>query len=66
MITGRSDPPDGRQTLLSLTDYCRHWLTKGPAARENWLSRRIKLEFSTEEQAQLEAAMPLLQRLINE
>jgi DNA-binding MarR family transcriptional regulator len=66
LVKGLPDPADGRQTLLSLTDACREWLALGRAARQDWLARSIENELSRDEQAQLAAAMPLLQRLIRE
>ena len=63
LVKGEPDPADGRQTLLSLTDACREWLTLGRAARQDWLVRTLEEQLSPEEQAQLAAAMPLLQRL---
>ena len=64
LVTGAPDPSDGRQTILSLTPYCRQWLAAGRAARLDWLSRTIEARLSRDEQQQLAAAMPLLQRLI--
>ena len=32
-VMGAPDPADGRQAVLSLTDYCRTWLANGRAAR---------------------------------
>ncbi|HEY3949073.1 MarR family winged helix-turn-helix transcriptional regulator [Phenylobacterium sp.] len=66
LVTGTPDPADGRQTLLSLTDACREWLSLGRAARQDWLSRIIEDQLSPQEQAQLAAAMPLLRRLTRE
>ena len=66
LVKGKPDPADGRQTLLSLTDACREWLTLGRAARQDWLVRVIEDRLSDEEQAQLAAALPLLQRLARE
>ncbi|MGA2951242.1 MAG: MarR family transcriptional regulator [Caulobacteraceae bacterium] len=66
LVIGAPDPADGRQTLLSLTDDCRRWLTEGRAARQDWLTRTIEARLSTSEQDQLAAAMPLLQRLVAE
>lgn len=63
LVAGAPDPADGRQTLLSLTDHCRRWIAEGRAARQDWLSRIIEARLSPEEQDQLAAAMPLLQRL---
>lgn len=64
LVAGAPDPADGRQTLLSLTDHCRSWIAEGRAARQDWLSRTIEARLSPDEQGQLAAAMPLLQRLI--
>jgi DNA-binding MarR family transcriptional regulator len=63
LVAGSPDPADGRQTLLSLTDRCRDWMAQGRAARQDWLSRTIEDRLSPEEQQQLSAAIPLLQRL---
>ena len=66
LVAGAPDPDDGRQTLLSLTDRCRDWIAQGRAARQDWLSRTIEARLSPEEQDLLAAAMPLLQRLIQD
>lgn len=66
LVAGAPDPADGRQTLLSLTDHCRTWLASGRAARQDWLSRTIEARLSPEEQGRLAAAIPLLQRLIQD
>jgi len=66
LVAGAPDPADGRQTLLSLTDDCRDWIAQGRAARQDWLSRTIEARLSPDEQDQLAAAIPLLQRLIAE
>jgi DNA-binding MarR family transcriptional regulator len=66
LVVGAPDPADGRQTLLSLTDNCRQWLLQGRAARQDRLSRTIGARLSPDEQDQLAAAMPLLQRLVVE
>ncbi len=65
-VAGAPDPADGRQTLLSLTEPCRRWLAEGRAARQDWLSRTIEARLSPQEQDQLAAALPLLQRLVSE
>ena|ERR1700743_921308 len=66
LVAGAPDPADGRQTLLSLTDHCRAWIAQGRAARQDWLSRTIEARLSPEEQARLAAAIPLLQRIVDE
>ncbi len=63
LVAGAPDPADGRQTILSLTDKCRAWLTHGRAARQDWLSRTIEAQLSRQEQEQVAAVMPLLRRL---
>jgi DNA-binding MarR family transcriptional regulator len=35
LVRGSPDPADGRQTILSLTDAWREWLTAGRAAKED-------------------------------
>lgn len=64
LVSGAPDPADGRQTLLSLTDHCRSWIAEGRAARQDWLSRMIEARLSPDEQQQLGAALPLLERLV--
>ena len=43
LVSGAPDPTDGRQTLLSLTDACRKLVSKGRAARQDWLARTIQV-----------------------
>ncbi|TCM15334.1 DNA-binding MarR family transcriptional regulator [Novosphingobium sp. PhB165] len=66
LICGAPDPADGRKTLLSLTEQCRTWIGEGRAARQDWLSRTIRARLSPAEQDQLIAAIPLLERLVND
>jgi DNA-binding MarR family transcriptional regulator len=66
LVSGSPDPADGRQTILSLTDSCREWLRKGRAARQDWLSRTIQAQLSTQEQKDLAAAVVLLKRLVDD
>ena len=66
LVVGAPDPADRRQTILSLTKHCRAWLARGRAAREDWLARAIEVRLDPREQQQLAAAMPLLQRLIED
>ncbi len=63
LISGTPDPDDRRQTLLSPTDSCRLWLCEARAARQDWLTRTIQARLSEEEQATLERALRLLERL---
>lgn len=62
-VAGAPDPGDGRQTVLSLTEQCRRWLSEGRAARQGWLARAISTRLSPDEQEQLAAATRLLKRL---
>ncbi|WBO20878.1 MarR family winged helix-turn-helix transcriptional regulator [Sphingomonas abietis] len=66
LLRGAPDPADRRQTLLSLTDQCRTWISEGRAARQDWLARTIGDRLSPSEQAQLLAAIPLLEQLVDE
>jgi DNA-binding MarR family transcriptional regulator len=66
LIAGVPDPADGRQTLLTLTEPCRRWIADGRAARQDWLTRTLEARLSAQEQDQLAAALPLLQRLVAE
>jgi len=66
LIAGTPAPADGRQTILALTDPCRDWLAQRRAARQDWLARTLEARLSPEELDQLAAAIPLLQRLIQD
>jgi DNA-binding MarR family transcriptional regulator len=66
LVNGAPDPKDGRQTILSLTDTCRNWISEGRAARQDWLFRTIQARLSPEEQQQLTTAVELLKRLVDE
>lgn len=58
------DPNDGRQTLLSLTETCRHRIQEGRATRQDWLYRQILGSLSGSEQQQLANALTLVRRLV--
>ncbi len=64
LVAGAPDPTDGRQTLLSLTEYCRQWLSQSRATRQDWLSRTIEGRLSPAERERLAKAIPLLLRLV--
>ena len=64
LVHGSSDPADGRQTILSLTDACREWLKAGRAAKEDWLSHSIQTKLAPAEQEELAHAVKLLKRLV--
>ena len=63
LVSGTPDPNDGRQTILSLTEACREWIQAARTAREDWLFRTIRTQFTPAEQEQLAAAVELLKRL---
>jgi DNA-binding MarR family transcriptional regulator len=62
-VTGRPDPGDGRQTMLSITPACEDWIRAGRAARQDWLHNAIQSQLDAAEQAQLLQAVALLKRL---
>ena len=66
LVSGAPDPTDGRQTLLALTDACRKLVSKGRAARQDWLARTIQARLSPREQDELSAAIELLKRLVDD
>jgi DNA-binding MarR family transcriptional regulator len=65
LIKGSPDSKDGRQTILSLTPACRELIRSGRAARHDWLLRAIQTKLASQEQAQLAAALSLLNRLVD-
>ncbi|WP_175774609.1 MarR family winged helix-turn-helix transcriptional regulator [Burkholderia anthina] len=62
-VSGAPDPTDGRQTLIALTPAFRKRLQANRAAKDDWLFRALHAQLSTHEQAELAAAVQLLQRL---
>jgi DNA-binding MarR family transcriptional regulator len=64
LISGKPDPEDGRQTILSLTPACRKMIGAGRAAREDWLFRTIRSKFTAAEQDELAKGVQLLKRLV--
>jgi DNA-binding MarR family transcriptional regulator len=63
LVSGSSDPADGRRTILSLTDACRELIKVTRAAKEDWLFRAIQTKLSPSEQKELATALELLKRL---
>jgi DNA-binding MarR family transcriptional regulator len=63
LVVRASDPSDGRQTILSLTEKCRAWIKENRMARDDWLSRVIQTKLSPEEQDELKRALELLRRI---
>ena len=66
LISSSPDPSDGRQTLMSLTPKCLKWLQEGRAARQDWLTTTISQKLSVDEQETLQAALELLNRLVED
>ncbi|WP_236851589.1 MarR family transcriptional regulator [Candidatus Sodalis pierantonius] len=62
-VMGVADPVDGRQTLITLTDAFRQRLEAHRSAKNDWLHGALERQPSAAEQAQLAAAVRLLQRL---
>jgi DNA-binding MarR family transcriptional regulator len=63
-VVGTPDPSDGRQTIVSLTDHFRDWVSKARAARQDWLLRTLQARLTAGEQRQLAGAVQLLKRLL--
>ncbi|MEI9989973.1 MAG: MarR family transcriptional regulator [Rhizomicrobium sp.] len=64
-VAGAPDPSDGRQTILSLTDHFREWVSAARAARQDWLLRALQARLTAREQRQLAGAVKLLKRLFD-
>jgi DNA-binding MarR family transcriptional regulator len=62
-VAGAPDPSDGRQTIVSLTDHFRNWVSAARAARQDWLLRALQARLSAHELRQLAGAVELLKRL---
>ena len=65
-IASTADPADGRQTLLSLSDVARRWLSEGRAARQDWLTGTIEARLTPDEQEHLLVAIALLNRIADD
>jgi DNA-binding MarR family transcriptional regulator len=66
LVHGVPDPNDGRKTMMSLTPKCLKMLQEGRAARQDWLAMTISQKLSVHEQEQLQAALELLTRLVED
>jgi DNA-binding MarR family transcriptional regulator len=64
-VAGAPDPADGRQTIISLTDHFRDWVSAARAARQDWLLRTLQARLTAPEQRQLAGAVELLKRLLD-
>jgi DNA-binding MarR family transcriptional regulator len=62
-VSGKPDPQDGRQTIISLAPAFVKRVRSGRAAREDWLFRALQAQLSPREQEQLMAAVKLLGKL---
>ncbi len=63
LIARRTDPADGRRTLVELTDEGRATLQAERRQREGWLARAIGVDLAPAEQELLVRAIALLERL---
>jgi DNA-binding MarR family transcriptional regulator len=66
LVEGSRDPNDGRQTLISLSRRCQKLLKESRAARQDWLTNKIRTKLSSHEQETLAAAVSLLMRLVED
>jgi len=66
LVGAAPDPTDGRQTLLSLTPHCVKWFKEARDKKQDWLSNTIAQKLSASEQKDLQAALQLLTRLLEE
>jgi DNA-binding MarR family transcriptional regulator len=64
-VAGEPDPSDGRQTILSLTEHFREWVSAARAARQDWLVRTVQARLTAPERRQLADAVKLLKRLLD-
>lgn len=64
LVSGSSDPNDGRQTLWALTAACRERVKASRTAREDWLFRTLQTRLTPAEQSELASATKLLKRLV--
>jgi DNA-binding MarR family transcriptional regulator len=63
LVERRPDPSDGRRALVELTEEGRRALAADRRRREGWLASAIETEMSPEEQALLQDAVELMERL---
>jgi DNA-binding MarR family transcriptional regulator len=62
LVSREPHPSDGRQSIVSITDTGRAYLTAEAAARERWLDRRLA-ELTDDERAVLVRAVELIDRM---
>ena len=66
LVSGSPDRNDGRQKLMSLSRKCQKLLRDGHAARQDWLTTRIREKLSVQDQEKLAAVLDLLARLVED
>jgi DNA-binding MarR family transcriptional regulator len=66
LVSGSSDPNDGRQTVLCITPLCRGKIDAAQAGKQDWLFRSIQAKLTPLEQDQLASAVQLLKKLVDE
>ena len=64
LIASAPDPNDGRKIIWSLTAEARERVMALRAMRADWLTRAIRRELNDDEQARLQAALTLIERLV--
>lgn len=64
LVVRSPDPKDGRQSILSLSERCRVWLSESRIGGEDWLTSAISSRLSPEEQAELARAVGLIKRVV--
>ncbi len=64
-VSGAPDPSDGRQTIISLTDHFRQWVSAARAVRRDWLLGAVQTRLTAQERRQLADAVTLLKRLLD-
>jgi DNA-binding MarR family transcriptional regulator len=63
LLERTGDPADGRRTLISLSDLGDKTVRGVRRHRNEWLAETLAREFTAEERATVDRALPLLQRL---
>lgn len=66
LITRTAHPSDRRQVLISLTSSGRTALERGRRLRQEWLENAMTNRLSPPEQRVLAAAIPLLERIVED
>lgn len=65
-ITRSQNPADRRQYLIAITPAGRSVVRRDMQARDEWLARALGEQLAAGEKAALGAALPLLERLLDE